>query len=460
MNKTKKIIAILIIAILVVSGSGVSRVLAVEFDSGYIISDTDLTSYNSMTLAEIQSFLENRAGRLGTYLAVDCNGEMKSAAEIIYDAAQKHRVSPKFLLVMLQKEQSLVESRSPRQSQYDWAMGYAVCDDCSVTDPGVLLFKGFGVQVDKAAGVQRWYIEKTNNGWLKTPGKTYIINGQTVTIKNQATANLYNYTPHILGNYNFWKIWNNWFSQFYPDGTLLQVDGEKTYWLLQNGLRREFKSKTILTSRYDINKVVVVGKNELEKYIIGTPIKYANYSLLQAPDKTVYLLVDDLLRKFESSEVVRKIGYNPEEFEQITTDELGFFQLGGLITVETVYPSGKLLQDNKTGGVFFVQDGRKHPLITKDILKINFPNDKIKKVTTKDLEKYETFDSIKLRDGEIVKIATNPTVYVISNGTKRPVSSGTVYERLGYKWKNVKVVQEKTLSNLPLGPVINLDFKK
>lgn len=459
MNKAKKIIATLIIAILAF-GAVLPSVLAADFDNGYIISDLDLTSYDSMTLAEIQSFLENRGGTLGRFMAADYNGVIKSAAEIIYQAGQTYKINPKFLLVMLQKEQSLVEDANPSQSQYDWAMGYAVCDDCSVADPGMLLFKGFGLQVDKTAGAQRWYIDNTNNGWLKTVGKTYTIDGQTVTIHNQATANLYNHTPHILGNYNFWKVWNSWFSQLYPDGTLLQIDGEKSVWLLQEGLRREFKSKSILMSRYDMNKVIVVGKNELEKYAIGAPIKFANYSLLQTPDKNVYLLVDNQLRQFASKEVIRKIGYNPEEFEPITLEDLNLFQLGEQITVETVYPSGKLLQDNKTGGVFFVQDGKKYPLITKDILKINFPNEKLKKVTTKDLDKYITLDSVKLRDGEIVKAAGEPAVYIISNGTKRPVISGVVFERLGYKWKNVRTIQEKTLSNLPLGAMIDLDFKK
>ena len=47
------------------------------------------------------------------------------------------------------------------------------------------------------------------------------------------------------------------------------------------------------------------GKSELEKYPIGAPIKFANYSLFRTPDKEVYLLVDDKLRHFESAEVLR-----------------------------------------------------------------------------------------------------------------------------------------------------------
>ena len=91
---------------------------------------------------------------------------------------------------------------------------------------------------------------------------------------------------------------------------------------------------------------------------------------------------------------------------------------------------------------------------------MNFPKQKIKPVATVVLDKYEEGDSVKLRDGEIVKTAKQPAVYIVSNGSKRPVVSGSVFEKLGYKWKNVKTVQEKTLSNLPEGPAIDLDFKK
>ena len=64
-----------------------------------------------------------------------------------------------------------------------------------------------------------------------------------------------------------------------------------------------------------------------------------------------------------------------------------------------------------------------------------------------------------LRDGEIVKSASEPAVYIISNGTKRPVVSGDVYERLGFSWKNVRIVDDQTLSFIPMGNFIDLDFK-
>lgn len=433
---------------------------AAVFDNGYIIGDGDLVDYASMTTEEIELFLREKSGKLAERLLADKNGNIKTAAQIIYEAAQEHLINPKFLLVMLQKEQSLIEDSTPSQKQLDWAMGYGVCDRCDPDDASLLLFKGFGVQVDRAAGVQRWYLDNKNLSWLKQMGKTYTIDGHKVTIANQVTANLYNYTPHIQGNYNFWKIWNGWFSQKYPDGTLLQAEKEPGVWLIENGIRRPFYSKSALVSRFDLKKIILVSRNELEKYESGAPIKYANYTVLTGPDKSVYLLVNNTLRKFESQEVLRTIGYNPEEFQALAESEMKYYNVGEPITMASAYPTGALLQDKKTGGVFFVQDGKKAPLITKDIMNVNFQRFTVTPVSPEELDKFETIDSVKLRDGEIVKTKESSSVYIISNGLKMPVSSGDDYEKLGYKWENLIVVDEKTLSNIPMGNYLNLDFKK
>ena len=36
----------------------------------------------------------------------------------------------------------------------------------------------------------------------------------------------------------------------------------------------------------------LLGEDELDNYAPGEAIKFANYSLVQTPDKTIYLLVD------------------------------------------------------------------------------------------------------------------------------------------------------------------------
>ncbi|KKQ80666.1 MAG: Hemagglutinin-related protein [Parcubacteria group bacterium GW2011_GWC2_38_7] len=457
MNKNKTLLNLVIILGLFLPFLPIQ---AATFDPGNIISDMEMTNYNTMTQQDIQNFLNKKSGTLKALIAPDVNGVPKLASQIIYEAAQLNMINPMYLLVMLQKEMSLIEDPSPRASQYDWAMGYGVCDNCSVNDPKVAALKGFGIQVDRAAGVDRWFYDNAQNGWLKRAGKSYPIDSQEVFMQNQATANLYNYTPHIKGNYNFWKIWNNWFSQKYPDGTLLQAENESGVWLLQNGMRRAFQSKSALVSRYDLKNIIIVSLGELEKYEIGTAIKYPNYSLLTTPDGTVYLLVNDQLRKFESKEVVRTLGYNPEEFEAITLTELASYEQGEPITIASSYPAGALLQEKSTGGVFYVADGYKYPIIAKEIMQINFPKMKITAVSTEELDKFPRMDSVKIKDGTLVTSKENSSVYVIANGKKMPISSSAIFEGLGYKWGNIKVVPEKALSNIPQGDYLDLDYKK
>ncbi|MBT5338353.1 hypothetical protein HN858_00155 [Candidatus Falkowbacteria bacterium] len=435
-----------------------SPVLAIEFNNGYIISDSDLTDAYSMSLNDIQEFLDRRNGTLDTYRALDENGVDKSAAELIWQASIEHQINPKFLLVMLQKEQSIVEDDTPTQKQYDWAMGYGVCDACDPDDPGLIIFKGFATQVEMMASRNRWYIESTE-GWLRKAGQTYTIDGHQVYMVNQATANLYNYTPHIHGNYVFWKIWNNWFTQKYPDESMLQAEGEAGVWLIDNGVRRPFFSKSALISRYDIANVISVSKAELEKYEIGHPIKFSNYSILETPMGNVFLLVDNELRKFADAEVLRLLGYNPEEFEFLSLSDFAKYDLGEPITMQSAYPTGSLLQNNQTGGVYYVQDGLKHPIITKDILKLNYPQYNLTQVSPEELSKFPNQDPVKLKNGILVKAESGSAVYVISNEQKRPIVSGSVFEKLGYRWENVHIVDEKSLSNLELGAVVDLDFK-
>jgi hypothetical protein len=90
--------------------------------------------YDSMNIGDIQLFLQIKGSMLAWTITEDHEGNMKTAAEIIYLAANEYNVNPKLLLAFLQKEQSLITLENPNQGRFDWAMGYAVCDSCSHDD--------------------------------------------------------------------------------------------------------------------------------------------------------------------------------------------------------------------------------------------------------------------------------------------------------------------------------------
>lgn len=425
-------------------------VLATTFNPNLILTDEELTDYKSMGSEQIKNFLINKGGVLGTY--ADRTVRMY-AYQLVYNVSRLYQINPKYILTLLQKEQSLVTDPDPTQGQLDWATGYGCPDSGGCNEK----YRGLANQIDWGAGAMRYYLDHSGEFKYQV-GQTYEIDGLAVTIANDATRGLYIYTPHIHGNKNLHTLWNNWFAMSYPDGALLQSTVDGAIWLIQNGVRRPFASKSAFASRYSFDKLIPVKPDELEQYEIGTAIKYSNYSLLKNPAGIIYLLEDDTLRPIDSWEVFRLIGFNPEEVVEVEEADILEYAKGESITVESTYPTGALIQDNSTGGVYYVKDGIKQPIWSKSLMTLYYGNKKLTAVSPDELTKYVTGDPVKLKDGELVKAPEDSRVFVISNGLKRPIATAEVFETLGYKWSNIVEVPVKVLNLHSEGEEVNINL--
>lgn len=172
--------------------------------TGYIpdmlVSDSAFRAYASMTATEVQAFLDEQPGALKSYVGRDHAGQTKTAAEMIAEAATAFSVSPKVILVVLQKEQSLLGDASPSQNQYDWAMG------CGKTDSRTFYqYQGFGNQVWGGAD------KLSHNATPWHPGIEMNIDGSVVRPANSSTYSLYKYTPHLRGTMSFWLLYWRYF---------------------------------------------------------------------------------------------------------------------------------------------------------------------------------------------------------------------------------------------------------
>ena len=219
------------------------------FAPGAIISDYNFFNSDSLDEGEIQTFLTDRSciSRDGSpcledykestisqpaqgegHCAAYSGGRNESAARIIAKVAEACFISPKVLLVLLQKEQSLLTR--PSASGYQRATGYG-CPDTADCDAR---YFGFFNQVYRAAWQFRQYTQDPER-----PYRVGIVRvgfnpdascgASDVKIENQATANLYSYTPYqpndaalaqpgadgdgcsTHGNLNFWRFYNQWF---------------------------------------------------------------------------------------------------------------------------------------------------------------------------------------------------------------------------------------------------------
>jgi hypothetical protein len=313
--QSKQIKLFLLIFVLVALGSVVikpfkaSALSGSDFRAGRIIDDAVFYNGSAMSAGEIQNFLNAKVpvcdtngtqpsnrngyatradwGRANGYAppyiclkdysentpakAADSycsaySGGAKSAAQIIRDVGVACNISQKSMIVLLQKEQSLITDDWPWSNQYRSATGYA----CPDTAPCDSEFYGFFNQVYNAARqLKRYSLQPQSftyrpgyNSIYFNPGpcKTYATNGScteyhsieycgksTVLIENYATAALYNYTPYqpnasainnlygsgdscgAYGNRNFWRLYNDWFGSTLSDRPISNMD-----WTFEN----------------------------------------------------------------------------------------------------------------------------------------------------------------------------------------------------------------------------------
>lgn len=192
----------------------------------------------TMSRDQIQSFLALKGSGLASRsFLLDCYGpdskerqwytaigapcdQAIPASHLIYWVARIYGINPQVILATLQKEQSLITSPNPTESQINKAMGY----NCPTT--GSCSSPGFFLQLDSGAWVLRFHYERArgNMTWWRTdtswtcgtekkfykpslhPGvSTRFYDGndvhyRTYDIANAATSSLYCYTPHAYNN--------------------------------------------------------------------------------------------------------------------------------------------------------------------------------------------------------------------------------------------------------------------
>ncbi|KAF2414416.1 hypothetical protein B1729_04740, partial [Microbacterium sp. B35-04] len=226
-----------------------------KFQPGNIISDAVFSDRNTMSEGQIQQFLQSkvptcqsgyvclkdwydtsRATSADAMCGAYPGGMRERASAIIYKVAQACGINPQALIVMLQKEQGLVTHTWPSDWRYTIAMGQG-CPDTAACDTR---YYGFFNQVYGAAWQLKRYANPPGTSQYFTwyaPGKTWNVRwhpnaacgSSPVYIQNQATANLYYYTPYqpnaaalragygegdgcsAYGNRNFFQYFTDWF---------------------------------------------------------------------------------------------------------------------------------------------------------------------------------------------------------------------------------------------------------
>ncbi len=178
------------------------------------------STFSSTRVFNSQSSIQSYLDRVNSPLK-DYSDQGKSASYWIWNASQgvtsskygvTPRLNPGMLLAFLEKEQSLL-SRSDYDTANDperrirTAMGYG-CPDFAECDTQ---YFGLANQLNWSSYQLQYNFNRAGNSNSNTPYKVNntisTLDEYSVLLSNEATASVYNYTPHVYwGNYNLWKI--------------------------------------------------------------------------------------------------------------------------------------------------------------------------------------------------------------------------------------------------------------
>ncbi len=432
-----------------------------DFNPNLILSDNDIFNASAYPYDQLVRFLRSK-GTLADRLEKDIDGVMKPAVEIIWRVSQAYTVNPKYLVVLLQKEQSLVEDPDPSEDQLAWATGYGVCDSCSKDDPDIQELRGFANQLEWAAKQHRekYLLQLLTSGLTIGGfgvGQTRTIDGIAVTPANRATAMLYSYTPHIKGNLNVWKLWNRWFRVAFPDGTLVRSTETNQAYLIRFGEKRPYASEAVLISLTNPDRAIPVSETDLDAYPTGPEIKFPKWALLREPNGTIYLYTGAEKRHIANMEAFRAFGFNPDEITSVALGDLDDIPYGKEITVDTQFPQGVVMRLAGTDNVFYVEDGVRHPIVDPIFLKLYFRSRQVQDVEIDTIQKTELGTPYMLHDGELIRSADVPTVYIVEHGELRPIPSEDIFLSVGWEWKSVVFLPDSLITLYNIGDTFDPD---
>ena len=369
------------------------------FNPGNLITDATFYNPDEMTVAEIQTFLNGAVPTCAagytclksysetTYTRpadVYCTNAYtgvagQSSASIIKAVALACGINPRVLLVLMQKEQSLVTATAPTAAKFQRATGYA-CPDSGTCAPSTL---GFYNQVYKAAWQFKVYRYNPPR-WRHQPGQvnqiylhpnTAACGTKAVFIENQATAGLYNYTPYTpndaalnnmygtgdacssYGNRNFWRIYTDWFGNPNGASSLLQSSTDNKVYLLNNNEKYLVPTAALATTLAVLGPVQKASQSYLDVVPTAAP---AASNLAISGAGVYYLIGNGTKHLVPSCAIAVQYGFPaPCDSPVFLTDvQLSKFTTGA--------PLGQFTRSYDTGITYTVANGVKRAFQSVD----------------------------------------------------------------------------------------------
>jgi hypothetical protein len=447
-----------------------------QFNPGMLISDAFFFDGNAMPVEAVQSFLNSKvsscasgytclkdyrqdttskaavAGRCGAY----DGAAQEFAANIIAKVGAACGISQKALLVLLEKEQSLVSSTAPSANRYRSATGYG-CPDTAACDSA---YYGFFNQVYMAALQFKRYAANPT-GWNHIAGRVNNIRfhpnaacgSSGVLIQNQATAGLYNYTPYqpnaaalnnlygtgdgcsSYGNRNFWRIFTDWFGSTSVSSLVRTADNAGVYLVVDN-IKYSVPNMTILGVLSPLGPLSIVSQS----YLDGLTTAHAVGRVLRAPNGAIYFIDSAIKLPFADCQSVADYGGScaPTGYVNVSDAQIALFHTG---------PAMTSVLGTREGTRYQIQDGIKHEILDDQSqiaagLPFGFP------ILTENAISALPFGSPVARESVLVGTRGGGASFFLASALRYPVAAGDA-AIIGLSSPSAGVLRAESLALIP-----------
>jgi hypothetical protein len=416
-----------------------------RFNPGNIISDALFYDGGAMSTSKVQSFLNTKGAACTSTSTSTCLKDFRgtiearaattrcsaitrrtnqTAAQMITTVARACSISPKVLLVTLQKEQTFVTSTAPTARMYQIAMGYA----CPDTAPCDSVYYGLYNQLYFGASQMKRYKVESHRYNFRA-GRTYSIlyspncsSRKQVTIENWATAALYNYTPYTpndaslrnypgtapscgaYGNRNFFALYSIWFGSTVAEGSLYRIDENLTWWVVSGDKRwRIPHDNTALKSA-----IAPMGEpRSVSSHYMATFDNAGDFrAMAKSPDDDRYFLLDGGKRHtVRGCAKLEDFGFDCDDAPEMPWRDLTKFTMTSDLLGHVHI---------KDQGNFVLMNGKKHPVPNS----VSAGDAGLHPITPVQFNRAAMFDPIPtgpvITQTTLVRVASNDTWWLLS----------------------------------------------
>jgi len=350
------------------------------FDPGLIISDSTFYDFGTMSAEDIQRFLNSKVTvckdsdggpaclkdyRMDTLAKPGESGRCdalvaktnQTAAQIIFDVANACKINPKVLLVILQKEQGLVQAANPTEYMYRAALGYGCPDSKPEICGKGSTITGLFNQLYRGAGQLQWYGDPRGSfTYLKVgtnvsvkyypdDSRSLKCGSKSFMLKSQATAALYYYTPFTpneaalknlygtgdscsaYGNRNFWRFFSDWFGSPIAGGFLVKTIDSEAY-LIVDEKKYRIKNAATLAAMAPLGPLGTVSQPYFDNFEDAGDIT----PIVKASNQQKYLVAGGKRYSISSCALASDFGVDCAEAVQLSTSQLNALPYAGPLT--------------------------------------------------------------------------------------------------------------------------------